>query len=233
MAQRDKLDVSRQVKPPVRQILAEQRSERQDGAPPSQRCRLPRRLRRWVPWLPISIFLKNSQTRKSPRCETLSIRMACCCFRDQDITPEAHVAFSKRFGPPRASRPQGRAARRPPGDLHSFEPQEERGNAWAALEPATTGTPISPTWPNHRSALLLRSIEVPEVGGDTMFANLAVAYDALSDTMKSFLEGLEVEHSFENVLNRVVKLGLNKPFTKEQLKATPPAGRPTDDSNPP
>jgi taurine dioxygenase len=146
-------------------------------------------------------------------------------FRDQDITPEAHVAFSKRFGVLEHHVLKDALLEGLP-EIYILSNLKKNGKR---VGRAGAGH----YWHSDLSYMaepslgsLLRSIEVPEVGGDTMFANLAVAYDALSDTMKSFLEGLEVEHSFENVLNRVVNLGLNKPFTKEQLEATPPVVQP-------
>jgi len=40
---------------------------------------------------------------------------------------------------------------------------------------------------------------IPEVGGDTVFANMAAAYDALSDTFKQRIEGLEAVHDYMQV----------------------------------
>ena len=42
---------------------------------------------------------------------------------------------------------------------------------------------------------ILYGIDVPTYGGDTMFANQYLAYDALSDGMKSLLGGLSAVHS--------------------------------------
>lgn len=146
-------------------------------------------------------------------------------FRGQDVSPEDHVRFSRRFGElehhvlndalldglpeiyilsnlKKDGRRVGRAG---------------AGHYWHSdlsyMEAPSLGS-------------LLRAIEVPEVGGDTMFANLAAAYDALSAPMKSFLAGLEAEHHFAKVQSRVMSLGLNKPLTPEQLAQTPPVIHP-------
>ena len=41
---------------------------------------------------------------------------------------------------------------------------------------------------------MLYAIEVPETGGDTLFCNMYTAYEALSDRMKAYLEGLTAKH---------------------------------------
>jgi taurine dioxygenase len=43
----------------------------------------------------------------------------------------------------------------------------------------------------------LRALDVPEVGGDTVFASMSAAYEGLSDRMKNFISGLEAIHDFK------------------------------------
>lgn len=150
---------------------------------------------------------------------------ALLLFPDQDIEPEAHVAFSKRFGVLEHHVLSDALLKDLP-EIYILSTLKKRGKR---VGRAGAGH----YWHSDLSYMaepslgsLLRAIEVPEVGGDTMFANLAQAYDALSDTMKAFVDGLVIEHSFEKVLSRVVSLGLNKPFTAEQLEKTPPVTHP-------
>jgi taurine dioxygenase len=51
-------------------------------------------------------------------------------------------------------------------------------------------------------AAALRAILLPEVGGDTMWASMYAAYEALSDKMQRFLQGLEAVHSTENAVRK-------------------------------
>ena len=51
---------------------------------------------------------------------------------------------------------------------------------------------------------VLRAVVVPERGGDTMWANTCDAFDALSTTMQTFLEGLSAFHSQGAVFNDIV-----------------------------
>ncbi len=79
-----------------------------------------------------------------------------------------------------------------PEEPHVFaivkEPHETKnfGEGWHS---DTTYTEIPP------KATVLYSVEVPPFGGDTLFANMYLAYDTLSDGMKSLLEGLRAVNS--------------------------------------
>lgn len=146
-------------------------------------------------------------------------------FRGQDVSPEDHVRFSRRFGELEHHVLNDALLDGLPEIyiLSNLKKDGKRvgragaGHYWHSdlsyMEAPSLGS-------------LLRAIEVPEVGGDTMFANLAAAYDALSAPMKSFLAGLEAEHHFAKVQSRVMSLGLNKPLTPEQLAQTPPVVHP-------
>ncbi len=146
-------------------------------------------------------------------------------FRGQDISPEAHVAFSRRFGDLEHHVLNDALLDGLP-EIYILSNLKKNGKR---VGRAGAGH----YWHSDLSYMaepslgsLLRAIEVPEVGGDTMFANLALAYDALSAPMKSFLEGLEAEHHFAKVQSLVTNLGLNRPITPEQLARTPPVVHP-------
>ncbi len=109
-------------------------------------------------------------------------------FRSQDLSPEAQVAFARRFGPldvhPIVNAMQGH-----PEVLRVLKP---------AGEPASFGT----GWHSDNSffekpslASMLYALRVPPYGGDTLFAAMEKAYDALSNPMKRLLEGLVAVHS--------------------------------------
>ena len=111
-------------------------------------------------------------------------------FRNQGLTPEQHLAFSGLFG---------RLCRMPyikhmedyPDIIAVLKEADERkistfGNAWHSdfsfLEEPPLGS-------------ILYAREVPSHGGDTLFANMYEAYDALSEGMKRMLLGLKAMHS--------------------------------------
>ena len=109
-------------------------------------------------------------------------------FRNQDIDPEAHLAFAKLFGYININK-----------FFQSVEGFPEIANV--KREPDQVG---STGWYWHTDhsydqAPAMGSVfvarEIPPVGGDTLFAGMAAAYDALSDGMKSTLESLEAWHT--------------------------------------
>ena len=111
-------------------------------------------------------------------------------FRNQRLTPEQHLAFSGLFG---------RLCRMPyikhmedyPDIIAVLKEADERkistfGNAWHSdfsfLEEPPLGS-------------ILYAREVPSHGGDTLFANMYEAYEALSEGVKRMLLGLKAMHS--------------------------------------
>ncbi len=109
-------------------------------------------------------------------------------FRDQEIDVDQHKAFARCFGPifihPNyngvSADPEVLMVRREPGDTSYV------GELWHTDTTMVAEPPMG---------AILYGIDVPPYGGDTMFANQYLAYEALSPTMKRLLEGLRAVHS--------------------------------------
>jgi taurine dioxygenase len=116
-------------------------------------------------------------------------------FREQPLTREQHIAFSRRFG--ELDKNEEKAKERPAGypeiTLVISKPMQNGAPATGRYTGAEWHTDHS-NYPIAAMASLLRSVEVPEIGGDTMFANMYRAYESLSDGMKKLLEGLYGVH---------------------------------------
>jgi taurine dioxygenase len=113
-------------------------------------------------------------------------------FRDQHLTPEQHLAFGRQFGELHIHP----AAPHEPGHPELMIIRTERNSSRANGEGWHSDVSCDPE-PPMGSILYLK--EVPPVGGDTLFASMYAAYEALSDRMKAYLEGLTAIHDGEHV----------------------------------
>ena len=104
-------------------------------------------------------------------------------LRDQHVTPPQQMAFARRFGEP-MEYPQLRGLPEEPLITAVVKREHERNNFGGVWHSDTTYLPQPPMG----SMLLAR--EVPPFGGDTLFANQYLAYEALSDGLKRTLDGL-------------------------------------------
>ena len=113
-------------------------------------------------------------------------------LRDQDISRAEHVAFASRFGaledhPVAGSDPEHPGLVRIYKDLDS--PPEHYENAWHCDATWREAPPMG---------CVLRCIEGPEVGGDTIWVNMAQAYADLPQTIKDQITDLRASHSIES-----------------------------------
>ena len=112
-------------------------------------------------------------------------------FRDQDFTRPEHVAFARHFGeledhPVAGSDPDH------PGLVRIYKtpdkPNDRYENSWHS----------DATWREKPPfGCVLRCIECPDVGGDTMWVNMALAYERLPEHIKTQIAGLRARHSIE------------------------------------
>jgi len=109
-------------------------------------------------------------------------------FRDQDLTPDAHKAFARNFGGCHINDFFPTVEGHPDVQLVAKNPEDTRnvGHVWHTDVSYVAKPPLGS---------MLYALEVPESGGDTMFASMYASYAALSDGMKELLEGLNAVHS--------------------------------------
>ncbi|MBT6313063.1 MAG: taurine dioxygenase, partial [Alphaproteobacteria bacterium] len=108
-------------------------------------------------------------------------------FRDQDITLDQHKDFGRKFGDlhvhPSAPGPEGHP------DVLTIHADENAkqiaGERWHSDVSCDPEPPMGS---------ILRLHTIPPEGGDTLFASMYAAYDALSDKMKDYLDGLTAIH---------------------------------------
>lgn len=113
-------------------------------------------------------------------------------FREQNLTPEQHIQFARQFGPININRffksveghPEIAEVRKEPHQKSNF------GGKWHT-DHSYDQAPAKGS--------ILYALDVPEVGGDTLFASAYAAYEHLSDGLKQTLQGLRAVHSSRHI----------------------------------
>jgi alpha-ketoglutarate-dependent taurine dioxygenase len=145
-------------------------------------------------------------------------------LRDQKLAHSDQESFSLRFGPfAEDAYTQGVPGHR---NVHPLIKQADDQSKMVFGEGWHTDSPFLPEPP---SITLLYSVEIPPFGGDTTWANSALAYAMLSDTYRRMIAGLKVQFSLRDVLKSVheaVEVG-DSPIGR--LAATRDAERLSDD----
>jgi taurine dioxygenase len=132
--------------------------------------------------------------------DALLLKHRVLFLRDQDISRADHVAFARRFGgledhPVAGSDPDHPGLVRIYKDLSS--PPEHYENAYHCDASWREAPPMG---------CVLRCIETPEVGGDTLWVNMVEAYRRLPDPIKQQIAGLYARHSIEATFGAVMPL---------------------------
>lgn len=113
-------------------------------------------------------------------------------FRDQQLSEEQHIAFARRVGPI---------------VVNNYFPENAGYPEIAEVRKAETQLAnIGGGWHTDHSydqvpamGSILVARELPPVGGDTLFASMAAAYDSLSDGLKATLEGMRAVHTADHI----------------------------------
>jgi len=120
---------------------------------------------------------------------SLLLKYKVLFFRDQNISPATHVAFARKFGelethPVVPSHPDHAELLLLNRDTkHSYENTWHCDATWRAEPPL---------------GAILRCLVCPDVGGDTMWANMALAYERLPEHVKTRIANLRAKHSIEH-----------------------------------
>lgn len=152
-------------------------------------------------------------------------------FRGQRLDPGGLAAFARRFGP-LASYPFVEPLKDHPKVVEIIKEPEQETNFGGCWHSDTSYLEIPPL------GTLLYGRQVPPVGGDTLFANMYLAYDRLSTGMKALLEPLVAVNSAARVEDRFRvshlkdgamkgRLGEEEAFTAEHpvIRTHPATGR--------
>lgn len=159
-------------------------------------------------------LIENIDIARASDAEIDTVRRAAfehgvAFMHGQHLTPEAHIAFAERVGPIVINR---------------YFPHTEKYPQIAKVEKTETQTTnVGGAWHTDHSydeepalGSILVALETPPTGGDTLFANMYAAYDALSDGLKDTLSRLKAVHSTHHVFGAksLTAEGERKEFTK-------------------
>ncbi len=145
-------------------------------------------------------------------------------FRDQTITTEQHLAFARNFGDL---------------EVHPFAPHKPGYPEVLALTHDKDNKGRENTWHSDVTwreipsmGSILRAVEVPPVGGDTLFANMYAAYEGLSDKVKEQVEGRVAVHDFAHFRVALRKKGKSEAEIEAFNKAYPMVEHPVVRTHP-
>lgn len=141
-------------------------------------------------------------------------------FRDQDITTEQHLAFARRFGEL---------------EEHPFLPAKPGYQMIVRFAKDEAVKGVENIWHSdvswrERPSLgsVLRAVEVPRVGGDTLFSDMVAAYQGLSGKLKARIDGLKAVHDFAQSFGA----GLDPKTLAEKRKEFPAVEHPVVRTHP-
>ena len=134
------------------------------------------------------IDLKDSSTENLNLINSLLLEHKALFFRDQNISSKEQIKLAKHFGPlERHIYVKGRDEY--PEILRIIKQPDEK-HQWGE----TWHTDVSYN-PKPTKVIILKSLKIPPVGGDTMFSNMEIAYETLEDNIKDKINDKKAVHS--------------------------------------
>lgn len=119
-------------------------------------------------------------------------------FRDQQLTPEQHMSFGRLFGDLHVHPAAPHAPDMPEMMIIHSDKNSPRANGegWHTDVSCEVEPPLGS---------ILHIKNCPPRGGDTLFASMYAAYEALSERMKAYLDGMTAMHDGEHVYRGLFK----------------------------
>jgi alpha-ketoglutarate-dependent taurine dioxygenase len=115
------------------------------------------------------------------------------CFRDQHLSPDEQIAFSEQFGTLERHMARNKGSANPLVHIVSNLDAEGRPSG----KVSSTGWHTDKSFrPEPSLATILHAVIMPPEGGETCFANMVAAYEALPEAKKQALDGVKVVHSW-------------------------------------
>jgi taurine dioxygenase len=153
---------------------------------------------------------------------------ALLVFRDQDVTPEQHIAFSRHFGD-LEEHVQTKYLLKGHPEIFIVSNVTENGKDIGAKNCALSWHSDHSYMPLPSLGSLFYAVTIPEQRGDTWFADMRKPYDELSADTKETIAGLKAVHDYLRLQQTQFP---DRPLTPEQIAKTPPVAHPVVRTHP-
>lgn len=156
--------------------------------------------------------------------EAALLRHHVLFFRDQDISPDEHLAFARQFGKI---------------DVPPFRPKYGENPEMIVLDQQAPKGEGADEWHSDNTfaaeppmGSILRAVKLPSLGGDTLWANMHAAYDALSAPIRRLVDELQAVHDITKPLRRAIAAGHSEANLAEVQAQWPPVVHPVARTHP-
>ena len=134
------------------------------------------------------IDLKDSSKENYEKINNLLLEHKVIFFRNQDITHEEQIALAQNWGP-LENHAYVKGLDKHPEIVRIVKTKEEK-NQWGENWHTDVSYNVKPT-----KAVILKSIKIPPVGGDTCFSNMELAWETLNEDIKEKIKDKKAIHS--------------------------------------
>lgn len=167
---------------------------------------------------------KPVSAEEKARLEEAVVEFGVLFFRDQAISPEEHLAFARQMGEIQVPAFAPKYGTNP--ELIVLDQVSPRGEGADNWHSDNTFMPEPPM------GSILKAVELPEVGGDTCFANMHAAYDALSAPIRELVDGLGAVHDITKPLRKAIASGHSTANLADLQAEWPPVVHPVARTHP-
>ena len=134
------------------------------------------------------IDLKDTSSDNIKKINDLLLENKVIFFRNQTISEEEHIALAEKFGPLEIHAYVKGLDKHP--EIVRIIKAEDEKNQWGENWHSDVSYNIKPT-----KAVILKSIKIPPVGGDTCFSNMELAWETLDEKIKDKIKDKKAVHS--------------------------------------
>ena len=134
------------------------------------------------------IDLKDTSDKNFKKINDLLLEHKVIFFRNQSLTADEHIALAEKFGP-LETHAYVKGLDKYPEIVRIIKGKDEK-NQWGENWHSDVSYNEKPT-----KAVILKSIKIPPVGGDTCFSNMEIAWETLDEKIKKKIKDKKAVHS--------------------------------------